>query len=68
MLEKIPCDLCFPCAEIGEIDETAIDQMADNGCEAIIEGGHSAVQPAARNLTKKRGMYYAPSICSLAGP
>ena len=63
----IPCDLCFPCAGIGDIDTAAVATLANNGCKAIIEGGHSTVTPEARKAMKKRGVMYGPSTLTLTG-
>jgi glutamate dehydrogenase (NADP+) len=63
----IPCDLCFPCGAMNEIDEEAAGKLADNGCQGIIEGGHSAVTPGARKCLKKRGMMYGPHNLTLTG-
>jgi len=63
----IPCDLCFPCAGMGDIDEAAVGKLANNGCKGIVEGGHSAVTPEARKTLKKRGLMYAPSTLTLTG-
>jgi glutamate dehydrogenase (NADP+) len=64
----IPCDICFPCGAMNNIDEIAIGKLADNGCKAVIEGGHSAITPGARLCLKKRGILYGPHIMTLTGP
>lgn len=66
-LLDIPCDLCFPCGAMREIDEAAIGKLADNGCQAVIEGGHSAVTPEARKVLKKRGLMYGPHNLTMTG-
>jgi glutamate dehydrogenase (NADP+) len=66
-LLDIPCDLCFPCGAMKDIDEAAVDKLADNGCKAVIEGGHSAVTPGARKILKKRGLMYGPHNLTLTG-
>lgn len=63
----IPCDLCFPCGAMGDVHENIVTKLADNGCQGIIEGGHSAVTPEARTALKKRGMMYGPSNLTLTG-
>lgn len=63
----IPCDLCFPCSAMNDIDDIGIGKLADNGCKGVIEGGHSTVTPAARKCLKKRGMLYGPSTMTLTG-
>lgn len=63
----IPCDLCFPCGAMNDIDAAAVARLADNGCQAIIEGGHSAVDASGRSKIKKRGMLYGPSNMTLTG-
>jgi glutamate dehydrogenase (NADP+) len=63
----IPCDLCFPCGAMHEIHAAAVSQLADHGCQGIIEGGHSAVHASARKTLKKRGMMYGPSNMTLTG-
>uniref|UniRef100_A0A7S4JNP8 Glutamate/phenylalanine/leucine/valine/L-tryptophan dehydrogenase C-terminal domain-containing protein n=1 Tax=Odontella aurita TaxID=265563 RepID=A0A7S4JNP8_9STRA len=64
----IPCDLCIPCASMGDIDEAAVNKLADNGCVGVIEGGHGAVTPEARKVLKKRGLMYGPDKLTLTGP
>lgn len=63
----IPCDYCFPCAMMNDINENAVEILADNGCQGIIEGGHSAVTPGARKKLKKRGLMYGPHNMTLTG-
>lgn len=63
----IPCDLCFPCGAMNEIDEAAVMKLADNGCQGIVEGGHSAVTASGRKAIKKRGMMYGPGNMTLTG-
>ena len=63
----IPCDLCFPCGKMKQVDEAAVTKLADNNCQAVIEGGHSAVTPEARKVLKKRGLMYGPHHLTLTG-
>jgi glutamate dehydrogenase (NADP+) len=63
----IPCDLCFPCGAMNEIDDIAIQKLGDNGCLGVIEGGSSAITPKARKCLKKRGMLYGPHNMTLTG-
>jgi len=63
----IPCDLCFPCGKMKEVDEAAIGKLANNNCQAVIEGGHSAVTPEGRKVLKKRGLMYGPHNLTLTG-
>lgn len=63
----IPCDLCFPCGVRGEIDEKAINMLADNGCKGVIEGGNSTVTFEARRALRKRGLLYGPFTMTLTG-
>lgn len=63
----IPCDLCFPCAAMGDITEEAANKLADNGCGAVIEGGYSTVTPEARKILKKRGVSYGPHQMTMTG-
>ena len=64
----IPCDLCFPCGKMNEINEAAANKLADHGCMGIIEGGHSSVNGAARTILRKRGLMYGPHTLTLTGP
>jgi len=66
-LFDIPCDLCFPCAGIHDIDESAANKLADNGCTAIIEGGYATVSQDAAKIIKKRGLMYGPASLTLTG-
>ena len=66
-LLDIPCDLCFPCGAMNDIDELAVNTLADLGCQAVIEGGHNCVTPDGRKILKKRGLMYAPHTCTLTG-
>jgi glutamate dehydrogenase (NADP+) len=63
----IPCDICFPCGPMYDIDDTAVGKLADNGCIGIIEGGHSTVTSEARICLKKRGMLYGPHTMTITG-
>ena len=63
----IPCDICFPCGAMREIDDAAVNKLADNGCQAVIEGGPSSVTPEARKTLKKRGLMYGPHNLTLSG-
>jgi glutamate dehydrogenase (NADP+) len=67
-LLDIPCDICIPCGDIHDIDEEAVNMLADNGCKLVLEGGQGCVTPAARNVLKKRGLLYGPHTMTLAGP
>jgi len=64
---EIPCDFCIPCGAMNEIDDQAVALLADNGCQGVVEGGHSAVTPSARKVLKKRGMMYGPHNMTLTG-
>merc|ERR1711862_149780 len=63
----IPCDLCFPCGAMKEINAENVSTLANNGCIGIIEGGHYAVDLEARKCLKKRGLLYGPHILTLTG-
>jgi len=65
---EIPCDICIPCGAMYEIDEAAVNLLADNGCKMIVEGGNGCVTPAARKILKKRGLQYGPHTMTLTGP
>ena len=64
----IPCDICIPCGAMNEIDEAAANQLADNGCKMLVEGGNGCVTPEARKVLKKRGVQYGPHTMTLTGP
>lgn len=64
----IPCDICIPCGAMNEIDEAAANQLADNGCKMLVEGGNGCVSPEARKVLKKRGVQYGPHTMTLTGP
>jgi glutamate dehydrogenase (NADP+) len=55
-LFDVPCDLVFPCAQIGCISAEDVKTLSDNGCEGIIEGGHCSVAADGRKEMKKAGM------------
>lgn len=63
----IPCDIVFPCANMGVITTAVADKLADNGCQAIIEGANAAVNKDGRKTLKKRGMMYGPHTLTLTG-
>jgi len=63
----IPCDLCFPCAAMNDVGVDAVNSLADNGCKAVIEGGHSTVTNEARKSLRKRGLMYGPDILTMTG-
>jgi glutamate dehydrogenase (NADP+) len=64
----IPCDLCFPCGAMNEIDAAAANKLADNGCAGIVEGGASCVTSDARTILRKRGLAYGPHTMTMTGP
>lgn len=64
----IPCDICIPCGAMNAIDDAAVQKLADNGCQAVIEGGQGCVTPSARKALKKRGVAYGPHTMTLTGP
>ncbi len=63
----VPCDLCFPCGKIKSVDHDAATKLADNGCLAVIEGGHKQVTIEGRHALKGRGVAYGPHIVTLTG-
>lgn len=63
----IPCDLCFPCGAAMDVDESAVDKLADNGCQGVIEGGFGAVTRKASKNLNKRGMMYGPYTLTSTG-
>ena len=63
----IPCDLCFPCGAMKDVDVEDIAKLADNGCKGVIEGGASAVTPEARKHLMKRGLIYGPHTLTMTG-
>mmetsp|Transcript_4507 Transcript_4507/g.6852 ORF Transcript_4507/g.6852 Transcript_4507/m.6852 type:complete len:234 (+) Transcript_4507:68-769(+) len=63
----IPCDLCFPCGAMNDVNELAAQKLADAGCMGIIEGGHSCVTAEARSVLKKRGLVYGPHTLTMSG-
>lgn len=67
-LLDIPCDVVVPCGGMNELDEAAVNQLADNGCKLVLEGGSGCVTPSARKVLKKRGVLYAPHTMTLSGP
>jgi len=67
-LLEIPCDVCIPCGAMNDLDEAAVNLLADNGCKLMLEGGQGCVTPAARKILKKRGVQYGPHTMTLSGP
>ena len=65
---EIPCDICIPCGRMNEIDESAVNMLADNGCKMVIEGGNAVVTSSARKVLKKRGITYGPHTMTMTGP
>ena len=63
----IPCDLCFPCGAMKDIDTPDVDKLIQNGCMGIIEGGTSTVSQEARQSLKKRGILYGPHTLTMTG-
>ena len=66
-IADIPCDLCFPCAEMNTITEQVVQKLADNGCSGVIEGGYSTVTREGRKVLKKRGLMYGPHTLTMTG-
>lgn len=67
-LLDIACDVCIPCGDMNEMDEAAVNQVADLGCKLVLEGGQGCVTPQARKVLKKRGVLYGPHTMTLSGP
>lgn len=63
----IPCDLCFPCGAMKQVDELAVAKLHEHGCQGVIEGGTSSVTATGRKALKKRGMLYGPHNMTLTG-
>lgn len=63
----IPCDLCFPCGAMKDIDAPDVEKLIQNGCMGIIEGGTSTVSQQARQSLKKRGILYGPHTLTMTG-
>lgn len=63
----VQCDLCFPCGQIKSVNEDAVNKLADNGCMAVIEGGHKQVTIEGRKALRSRGVAYGPHIVTLTG-
>ena len=63
----VPCDLCFPCGAMNAVDVPMADRLADNGCQAVVEGGDATVTARARKTLKKRGIAYGPSLLTMTG-
>ena len=63
----IPCDLCFPCAAMNDIEDGGANKLADNGCAGVIEGGYSTVTIEGRKILKKRGLLYGPHTLTMNG-
>jgi glutamate dehydrogenase (NADP+) len=64
---EIPCDICIPCGAMNDLDEAAINRLADNGCKLVVEGGQGCVTPGARKVLKKRGLRYGPHTMTMTG-
>jgi len=65
---EIPCDICIPCGRMNELDDAAVNMLADNGCKMIVEGGNAIVTSSARKVMKKRGITYGPHTMTMTGP
>eukprot|EP00980_Cylindrotheca_fusiformis_P017183 scaffold5289_cov107-Cylindrotheca_fusiformis.AAC.10 len=67
-LLDIPCDVVIPCGSRNELDEDAVNRLADNGCKLVLEGGAGCVATGARKILKNRGVLYGPHTMTLSGP
>jgi len=63
---SIPCDLVFPCAGSGEIDEESAKLLAAGGCMAVVDSSHAPSTVGAIKTYKKLGIMYAPYKATLA--
>jgi len=63
---SIPCDICIPCAYPNEIDESAAQLLAENGCKAIIEGASMPCTPSALAEFRRRSIPHAPYKMTLS--
>ena len=57
---NILCDLCIPCGSMHDLDADAVNALADNGCQGVIEGGHSTVTAEARRFSRSEDCSTVP--------
>lgn len=64
----IPCDICFPCGAMKGIDEHIVAKLADNGCQAVIDGVNAAVTKKAWDALKEYDIMHGPYTLTMTGP
>jgi len=63
----IPCDVALPCATQNELDESAAQQLIDNGCICVAEGANMPTTPDAIAKFQDAKVLFSPGKASNAG-
>ncbi len=64
---SVPCDVALPSATENEIDATAAQTLADNGCIAVGEGANMPSTPEAVSIFHDSGVSFGPAKAANAG-
>ena len=63
----VPCDIALPCATQNELDGTAAQTLANNGCYAVAEGANMPSTPEAVACFQAKGVLFGPAKAANAG-
>lgn len=64
---EVACDLAFPCATQGELDEETAQTLIGNGCLGVIEGANMPTTSKAVALLRSAKKLFAPGKAANAG-
>ncbi|MCW4352119.1 NADP-specific glutamate dehydrogenase [Hoyosella sp. YIM 151337] len=63
----VDCDVALPCATQNELDHTAAETLARNGCTIVAEGANMPVTPAGVRTLRQAGVKFGPGKAANAG-
>ena len=64
---NIKCDIALPCATQNELDKTAAESLAGNGCLVVAEGANMPCTPEAVRVLQDKNVIMLPGKAANAG-
>lgn len=64
---RYPGDLAFPCATQNELTAADAEVLAENGCQAVVEGANMPCEAEAVDVIQAAGIAYGPGKAANAG-
>ncbi len=64
---RYPADLAFPCATQNELTAADAESLAEDGCQAVVEGANMPCEAAAVDVIQEAGIAYGPGKAANAG-